>query len=98
MQCTDLWIPNAFSPDYDGINDIFKPKANTELLNYNLQIYTRWGALIFESNDINKGWNGIYKGKDCPVGVYVYRICYKGYGSIFLNEGKTIIGYVTLVR
>ena len=69
-----IQFPNAFSPNGDGFNEIFNPVANQLCLveNYQLQIYSRWGELIFSSNDINIGWNGIYKNTPQELGTYVY--------------------------
>ncbi|MEA3495455.1 MAG: gliding motility-associated C-terminal domain-containing protein, partial [Bacteroidota bacterium] len=55
-----IFIPNAFSPNDDGVNEIFTVVA-PEILSFELQIYNRWGEKIFESNDQNKGWNGKFK-------------------------------------
>ncbi len=72
-------IPNAFSPNNDGINDIFFAQGvfiqnltGKASIDYQLRIYDRWGMLLFETNDINKGWDGTYGGKPCELGVYVY--------------------------
>jgi len=80
-----LYIPNAFSPNEDQHNEVFFPVSACLPENYSLNIYNRWGELIFETNDINKSWNGsnsygwnsIYKSNHCPAGVYIYRITYK---------------------
>ena len=88
-----LFIPNAFSPNHDGINDVFMP-VGIFIKDYNLQIYNRWGEKIFESSDINKGWNGVFKGEDCPLGVYYYQIRLTG-----ANGKKTTkSGTVTLLK
>ena len=63
-----------------------------------VQIWTRWGELIFESSDLDYGWDGTFKGKKCPFGVYTYKIKYKGYGIKFIDEGITRIGSLTLIR
>jgi gliding motility-associated-like protein len=69
-----IWIPNSFTPNGDGLNDIFLPVTEAELENYTMLIYNRWGQQIFESHNINKGWDGKYKGKLVELGVYTYRI------------------------
>ncbi|MFK7809795.1 MAG: gliding motility-associated C-terminal domain-containing protein [Saprospiraceae bacterium] len=71
-----MHIPNAFTGNFDGLNDEFKPKSNCELLSYNLQIYNRYGAKVFESNELTRGWDGTVGGRQSPLGVYVYRISY----------------------
>ncbi|MCH8904586.1 MAG: PKD domain-containing protein [Bacteroidetes bacterium] len=68
-------LPNAFTPNDDGINDVFKGIGYyTGITGFNMQIWTRWGHLIFETNDIEEGWNGrlFNRGKEAQDGVYVY--------------------------
>jgi gliding motility-associated-like protein len=89
-----LWIPNSFTPNGDGLNDIFKPKTLAELENYTMLIFNRWGQLIFESNDLKKGWDGKYKGKLLEFGVYTYRIEATEKDT---TEKKVFSGRVTLV-
>jgi gliding motility-associated-like protein len=71
-------IPNTFTPDGDGINDIFIPGA-LELTggtdrNYNFYIFDRWGELIYEAHQMSDGWDGTYKGKIVKNDTYVWRI------------------------
>lgn len=66
-----IFVPSAFSPNYDGINDILYVRGET-IEKFVLRVYDRWGALIFETKDQNKGWDGTYKNKECPAGVYDY--------------------------
>lgn len=68
---TDLFIPNAFTPNKDGKNDIFKVYG-TKVIGAEIKIYTQWGALIYETNDNTKGWDGTSKGIPQPVGPYIY--------------------------
>ncbi len=72
-----LFIPNIFTPNNDHINDIFYVESACEPVNYTLEIYNRWGERIFESNNINTGWDGTFKNLTCPGGVYIYKIKYK---------------------
>lgn len=65
-----LYIPNAFTPSLES-NNIFKP-SYLSLISYEMCIYHRNGNLVFTSKDINIGWNGQYKGKNCEQGAYVY--------------------------
>ncbi len=90
IDCYNVYVPNSFTPNGDGKNDIFKPVAGQELADYNLVIYDRWGNLMFQTNDINQGWDGRLYGKDAPVGVYVWRISYI---SAFDPELKRIEKY-----
>ena len=84
-----VYIPNAFTPDGDGLNDIFIPvgKGITE---YTLQIFDRWGELIFQSSDFNTGWDGTYKSEPVPMGSYVYKISAKGNGSRIIEKNGSI--------
>lgn len=70
-----VFTPNAFSPDGDGINDMWFPKVFV-WNSYDLVIYDRWGHPVFESQDPRYGWNGAHlnDGKLCPIGVYAYDI------------------------
>lgn len=74
-------VPNAFSPNNDGKNDVFLPKAilifnNTgnPILDYEMEIFNRWGEKVFFSNDVNQGWDGKYNGQECEQGYYIYRL------------------------
>lgn len=92
-QNSQTFIPNAFAPG--GENKIFKPvNIFINPTEYLFVIYARNGSLIFETNDPNKGWDGIYEGELSPFGVYIYHLYYKNTdGSRFEKEG-----FVTLVR
>jgi gliding motility-associated-like protein len=92
----NLYIPNAFSPNGDGINDSFKISSNSlNIQHLTLNIYDRWGGLIVETDGIVNGWDGKKNGKDCPGGVYVYKIVFSVDG-IPGNQERT--GTVMLVR
>jgi len=95
LPCTDLWIPNAFRPSSDGENARFLVKASSELSEYHLRIYSRWGECIFQSDDINKAWDGNYQNVPCPLGVYTWTIIYEG---IRYEGRKALKGTVTLLR
>ena len=70
--CQDVWIPNAFTPDKNGLNEIFRPVFPAPVKNYRLQIWNRSGLRIFESSNTALGWNGKFKGIDQRVDIYVY--------------------------
>jgi gliding motility-associated-like protein len=94
----NIFIPNAFSPDGDGINDNFNISYNNNpfpISHCVLHIFNRWGEEIFQSDDITQGWDGKKNGKDCPGGVYVYKIVFSADG-IAGNQER--VGTVTLVR
>jgi gliding motility-associated-like protein len=90
-------IPNTFTPNYDGLNDIFIPVFTSygfDQRSYQLEIFDRWGSLIFTTNDYKKGWDGLYKLNPIKEEVYVYRIRFK------TSDGNSIdkYGHVTLLR
>uniref|UniRef100_UPI004047CEEA T9SS type B sorting domain-containing protein n=1 Tax=Roseivirga sp. TaxID=1964215 RepID=UPI004047CEEA len=72
-----LFIPNAFSPNNDGVNDVFKPVTDCQL-QYSMQIYNKWGAIVFATEDITKGWDGRVNGNKVQDGQYSYIIFYAG--------------------
>jgi gliding motility-associated-like protein len=90
-----LLVPTGFSPNRDGINDVFRvgKYLNIKKLNY-FDVYNRWGEKVYSTNDINKGWDGYYNGQLAPAGVYVWKIEAVNYE----NEKILQSGNVTLIR
>lgn len=78
LKIRDVYIPNAFSPNSDGINDLFSIFTGPEVTNIkSFKVFSRWGELVFEQNDgtpnsSELGWDGKFRGKPMPDGVYVY--------------------------
>jgi len=68
-----LYSPNAFSPDGDGINDLFKISGQG-MNDFQIEIFNRWGQMVYKSIDLSNGWDGTFKGKNLPTGTYVYKI------------------------
>lgn len=66
-----VFVPNAFSPDNDGYNDVLRVEGN-HINQLDFAIYNRWGELLFQTNDQSIGWDGIYEGEIVPSGVYGY--------------------------
>jgi gliding motility-associated-like protein len=94
----NIFIPNAFSPDGDGINDNFNISYNNNtfpISHFVLHIFNRWGEEIFESTDITQGWDGKKNGNPCPGGVYVYKIVFSVDG---VPGNQERVGTVMLVR
>ena len=91
----DIYIPNSFTPNGDGLNDIFNIKTLYEFSDYKLTIFNRWGDMVFDSDDVNKGWDGTYKGKFVTYGVYVYQLTATIKDT---GEQRKITGRVTVVR
>ena len=76
----NMFIPNSFSPNFDGLNDVFVPvysKEGIDVRSYEMEIFNRWGDLLFKTKDISKGWEGLSKGEPMKQDVYVYKIRYK---------------------
>ncbi len=92
-----LFIPSAFTPNDDGLNDIFKATPQCKyigLRNFDLRIYNRWGQLVFSTNDINRGWNGMYKNEKVDPGIFLYVVNY----ALLQNEPLQQRGTVTVIR
>ena len=87
-----IYVPNAFTPNGDGVNDEYKVYPRGSLKFIDLAIYDRWGEKVFESNDQDKGWDGTFRGQKDEPGIYVYvllvtfddNFSYKNKGSISL--------------
>ena len=94
----DILIPNAFTPNYDGINDEFKPVGYNNYDQYLMQIYNRQGEMIFKSSDPEIGWDGSYKGRICPAGVYIYVINYKTFNKDGNEIENNKMGSVNILR
>ena len=88
-----IYVPNSFSPDGNGDNDIFYVYGK-DIVDFELYIFDRWGELLFQTNDIKQGWDGIYKGKLVKTESYVWRVKYE---DIVGNKGE-LFGTVTLIR
>jgi gliding motility-associated-like protein len=90
----NVYVPNTFTPNNDGLNDFFYVRG-TELSNIKVfRIYNRWGELIFETQDIRKGWDGTHNGSPVNSGVYVYYL-----EALCLNGQSTLVkGNVTVLR
>ena len=70
-----LNMPNVFSPNDDGQNDMFEAVFNCST-SFSMNIYNRWGNMVFQTEEINKGWDGTYKGEKVPEGTYFYQAVY----------------------
>ena len=90
-----IFAPNAFSPNGDGDNDIYKPSV-VGSRDYELYIYSRWGEVVFYTQDPNQGWNGQLNnsGEALPVGVYTFAIYVRDLNDEFAEKK----GYITLIR
>lgn len=94
---SNIKVPSAFSPNGDGLNDEFKIYLHQYEKLIAFKVFNRWGNLVFETNNINRGWNGYFKGQPAPSDVYMYYI------EVLLpgpdgGEIQTLKGDVSLIR
>lgn len=96
-----VFVPNAFSPNKDGHNEVFKPSMRFTVesregrpTDFEMSIYNRWGELIYYSTERDAGWDGTYKEADCPQGVYSYQL------KTTESSGRSYFDYgtITLIR
>lgn len=91
-----ILFPNAFTPNDDGLNDVFAP-TYIDAISYHLEIYDRWGERVFTSENPSEGWDGSFGGKQVPQGLYFYRVEYSGFrDKIFRKSHDTQV--VHLIR
>ncbi len=91
--CGDLFVPNSFSPNGDGANDCLKVYSNC-LKTVLFRVYSRWGELIFESDEIDGCWDGTNNGSDLNTGVYVFTVK----ATLINSDEVTLKGNVTLFK
>jgi gliding motility-associated-like protein len=89
-----FYMPNAFSPDGNSMNDLYRPVLK-DVHDYHFMVFDRWGEMVYETSDLESGWNGEKKGHPCEQNVYVYRITYKDDRK---NDYHEYSGSVTLLR
>jgi gliding motility-associated-like protein len=92
-----IYVPNTFTPNGDGTNDVFKPiiSEGIDIYTYRLLIFNRWGEVLFESLNKEIGWDGTYGGKVMQDGVYVWKVTVN---SINNEDEYEFTGHVTLIR
>lgn len=91
------YVPNAFTPDGNEFNQLFKPvfTSGFDPDDYNFQVYNRWGEIVFESNDPVAGWDGTYLDKLSPEGIYAWRIEFKN----SKNDVREVVhGHLSLLK
>jgi gliding motility-associated-like protein len=88
-----IFVPNAFTPNQDSKNEVFVPVLRGEK-KYTLQIFNRWGDLIYEGDQTSSGWDGTYKGEVCKQDVYTWRLNV----SAKNGQNKLLTGSVSLYR
>lgn len=93
-----IYVPNTFTPDYNGVNEVFKPEMEGfDPYEYTLYIFNRWGDLIFESHNMEIGWDGSFKGQayDSQDGVYTWKI---EAGLKDSADSKIFVGHVSILK
>lgn len=102
--CSNVYIPNAFSPNGDGDNELWKIVSLEDFLEFNLQIFDRTGSVVWETNNADVAWDGthIRSGEPLPIGVYVYKISYRSKYEYIegVNSAPTrdLNGAINLIR
>ena len=95
----EYFIPNAFTPNGDGLNDFFQVSALYKNITFKMVVYDRWGQLVFQSDNIDKGWDGTYGGRYCPPDSYVWIVNIGFLGKDIITQGDVVFnGTVTIVR
>ncbi|MDA9328917.1 PKD domain-containing protein, partial [Flavobacteriales bacterium] len=97
--CTGkLFIPNSFTPNNDGINDVFKPMSNGHVDDFDFRVYNRWGDLIFQTNRLDEGWDGRLRNNIVLIDVFVYKISYQYLSEKGGFEKEELVGTVTVLK
>ena len=90
-----IYIPNVFSPNYDGKNDEFYPLSPCELLDYRLTIFDRWGQMAYHSTNAGERWDGSFKGQSLEGGLFVYFLQYRFFYQTDINLCS---GNISIIR
>ena len=80
-ESSTFYMPNTFTPDADGINDFFGPSGigiNPDY--YDFYVFNRWGEQLYHTSNLNQRWDGTYRGRIVPQGVYTWLVIYKEMG------------------
>ncbi len=88
-----IFIPNAFSPNGDGVNDVFLPVLRG-VKSFYMAVFNRWGAKLFETSEPTIGWNGYYNGEACKMDVYIWKATISGLNGAI----KELNGHVTISK
>lgn len=89
-----FWIPNAFSPDGNELNDVFMP-ITFGISNYTFEIFDRWGHRVFLTHNTKEGWDGTFKNKACQQDIYTWKVTYRNSEN---DEFEKKLGHVMLLR
>jgi len=89
----NFYIPNSFTPNGDDRNDVFIPVMSGVKF-YTLMVFDRWGEKIFETSDVNHGWDGTFRNESCKEDVYGWKVTL----STVHGKSKVYAGSVTLIK
>jgi gliding motility-associated-like protein len=89
-----LWLPNSFTPNGDGRNDVFRPIYKGVVTSFRISVYNRWGQVVYYSTDPDKGWDGKLEGQPLDSGTFVWVCSYQMFGGQLIHEKGTL----TLIR
>ncbi|MDO9258170.1 MAG: gliding motility-associated C-terminal domain-containing protein [Bacteroidales bacterium] len=94
-----LWMPNAFTPNGDGLNDVFLPNYKNDVeITFQMLIFNKWGEQIFSTNNISKGWDGTYKGVLCTEDLYTWTITFSAPDNYKFLQKSPQSGNVMLLK
>jgi gliding motility-associated-like protein len=86
----NLFYPTAFTPNGDNLNDIFNVFGQF-ITSFEMKIFNRWGEMMYATDDLDKGWDGLYKGTLMPEGTYVFRASIKDQAGRTFDRSGTIV-------
>jgi gliding motility-associated-like protein len=89
-----IYVPNAFSPDGDGLNDVFRVKVYDKVSDYRMSVYNRWGQQVYVTTDVSGGWRGDRNGQPLPAGAYLWSVIY----TDSKQQGVKQTGSVVMIR
>jgi gliding motility-associated-like protein len=93
------FIPNTFTPNGDGLNDIFRVVGLYRDIEFKMYVYDRWGGLVFTSSDIDQGWDGTFKGKPADADTYIWIVHVNFLGEDIITNGDVVLkGTVTILK
>lgn len=88
-----VFVPNAFTPNNDRLNDVLKAKAYFKVDEFSMKIFNRWGQMIFSSNSLLTGWDGTVRSQLAPSGMYTWVIQYKRSNKVYNQKGTVLVIY-----
>ena len=93
----DLYIPNSFTPNDDGLNEAFQPKYYCDMADYHLKVFNRWGQPVFSTGHPTESWNGKQNNQRVPIGVYHYTLTFTPILKGKVDKPITKTGSVTIL-